>query len=164
MEKTETIIQYARRYSDPPEGVRDSSRAIIVKDGRILLTYEANTGVYMSPGGGIEPGETHEECCVRELREEAGYIVKPTEKFVTVNEYCYETMYISNYFICEITGECERTLTPIEIEHGVTPAWLDLDEAIEIFSHYPEKRTDRASLYLREYTVLTKYKAKRTAK
>ena len=164
MEKAETIIQYARTYSDPPEGVRQASRAIIVKDGKVLLTYETNTDVYMSPGGGVEPGETLEECCVRELSEETGYTIKPTEQFVTVNEYCFETMYISNYFLCEITGECERTLTKIEIEHGVTPVWLDLDEAIEIFSHYPEKRTDRASLYLREYTVLTKFKAERTVK
>ncbi len=164
MSKVETLIQYAKVYSDPPEGVREASRAIIIKDGKILLTYETNTDVYMSPGGGVEPGETLEECCVREIREEAGYTVKPLELFVIINEYCFETLYVSNYFVCEITEKSEQKLTEIEIEHGATPVWLDFDKAIELFSHYPEKREDISSLYLREYTVLTKYKAERITK
>ena len=162
MKKIETLTQYARVYSDPPVGIREASRAIIVKDNKILLTYETNTDVYMSPGGGVEQDETLEECCVRELQEEAGYTVKPLEHFLIINEYCFETVYVSNYFICEITGESERKLTEIEIEHGATPVWLDFDEALEMFSHYPEeKREDIYSLYMREYTVLTKYKSER---
>ena len=48
-------------------------------------------------------------------------------------------------------------LTPTEIDHGVTPEWVDIENAIEIFSHYKEKTPDHESLYLREYTVLNKY-------
>ena len=36
--------------------------------------------------------------------------------------------------------------------------WIDFEKAVEIFSDYPNKREDIASLYLREYTVLNKYK------
>ncbi len=151
------LNQYNSIYSDPPERVRESARAIVVSNGKILLTYETNTDVYMSPGGGVETGETLEECCIRELKEEAGVTVKPTEHFITVNEYSFETLYISNYFICEITGEAEQSLTVIEVEHGVMPQWLDLEQAIEIFSTYPEKRLDIRSLYLREYTVIGHY-------
>ncbi len=158
MEKAKEIInQYNTVYSDPPERVRESARAIAVQNGKILLTYEENTGVFMSPGGGVEDGETLEECCIRELREEAGVKVKPVEHFITINEYSFETLYISNYFICEITGEAEQSLTKIEIEHGVTPKWLKLEEAMKIFSAYPEKRPDIRSLYLREHTVLGRY-------
>lgn len=153
----QTVTQYNTVYSDPPERVRESARAIVVSDGMILLTYEANTGVYMSPGGGVEANETLEECCKRELREEAGVEVKPLQRFITVNEYCFETLYISNYFLCEITGEAEQSLTEIEIEHGARPMWLELDKAIEIFSTYPEKKPDIRSLYLREYTVIGEY-------
>ena len=156
----ETVTQYMEIYSSPPERVREASRAFIVKDGKILLTFEKNTGVYMSPGGGVEPGETLEECCIRELKEESGYVVKPLEHFITINEYSFETLYVSNYFLCEITGECERSLTKIEIEHGVMPVWVDIDEAYEIFSTYPTKPQDHMSLYLREYTVLGKMKGK----
>ncbi len=160
MSKVETVNQYMEVYTDPPEKVRESSRALIIKDGKVLLTYEKNKDVYMSPGGGVEPGETLEACCMRELREEAGYTVKPIKPFITVNEYSFETLYISNYFLCEITGRCEQSLTETEISHGVMPVWLEIDKAVEVFSAYPTKPQDHMSLYLREYTVLNKYKEK----
>ena len=154
MDNIKTVTQYAKIYSAPPERTRSSSRGLIINDGKILLTYETNKDVYMSPGGGVENGETLEECCIRELKEESGYIVNPIKKFITVNEYSFETLYISNYFICETVGECENHLTPTEIEHGVTPRWVELEKALQIFSTYHEKPQDQASLYLREYTVL----------
>lgn len=156
----EIINQYAKTYDMPPEKERIAGRGLVVEDGKILLSYEVNTDVYMTPGGGLENGETLEECCKRELCEEAGYDVLPLEHFLVINEYCFETLYISNYFICKKVGETEQSLTEIEVEHGITPVWIDLDKAIEIFSEYPNKREDIASLYLREYTVLNKLKSK----
>lgn len=157
MENFETINQYARTYSDPPERIRPSARGILVENGKILLSYEKNTDVYMSPGGGLEEGETLEECCAREIREETGLIVEPLKHFITINEYCFETMYKSNYFICKKTGESKPSLTETEIEHGITPVWVSIDEALEIFGAYASKREDIASLYLREFTVISKY-------
>ncbi|MBQ4629887.1 MAG: NUDIX domain-containing protein [Clostridia bacterium] len=154
--QTETIIQKGRVYSDPPERIRPASRGLIICDNKILLTYETETDVYMTPGGGVETGETLEECCVRELREEAGIEVKVIKPFITVNEYSFETLYISNYFLCEIVGKSQQSLTDIEIEHGAVPRWIQMEKAIEIFSHYKEKREDVMSLYLREYTVLNR--------
>ena len=155
----ETLEQYAKTFSDPPEKIREASRAIIVKDGKILLTHELNTSVFMTPGGGLEENETLTECCIRELKEETGYIVNPVKQFLKINEYCFETMYVSNYFICEIEGECKRNLTEIEVEHGAVPEWVDLNTAIAIFGEYEMYREDVASLYLREYTTLNKYLA-----
>ena len=153
----ENINQFAKTFSDPPERTRASSRGLVVENGKILLSYEENTGVYMSPGGGLENGETLEECCIRELQEETGYIINPIKHFVVINEYCFETLYISNYFICERIGVDKQALTEIEIEHGIKPVWIDIDKALEIFGEYDTKREDIASLYLREYTVLKKY-------
>lgn len=153
----ETLIQYAKTYSDPPEKERVASRGLVVENGKLLLSYERNTGVYMSPGGGVEDGETLENCCIRELREETGYDVKPIKHFIVINEYCFETLYISNYFICERVGNSKQALTEIEVEHGITPVWVDLKEALEIFGAYASKREDVASLYLREFTVINKF-------
>lgn len=152
----ETVNQYAKTYSDPPERVRISSRGLLLDGNKILLSHELNTGVYMSPGGGLETGETLEECCIRELREETGYDVKPVKPFLTINEYCFETLYISNYFLCEAVGKSEQSLTETEVEHGITPEWVEISEALRIFGEYNSKREDIGSLYLREYTVLTK--------
>lgn len=157
MDNFETINQYAKTYSDPPERIRPSARGILVENGKILLSYEKNTDVYMSPGGGLEEGETLEECCAREIREETGIEAKPLKHFITINEYCFETMYKSNYFICKKTGESKPSLTETEIEHGITPVWVSIDEALEIFGAYASKREDIASLYLREFTVVSKY-------
>ncbi len=156
----ETIKQFARVYTYPPERVRVGCRGIVVKDNKVLLSYEERTGVYMSPGGGLENGETLEECVARELQEETGFKVKPLEAFLKVKEYAYEVLWENNYFICEIEGECERNLTESEKYNKVSAKWVEIDKAIEIFSDYQSRPTDKASLYLREYTVLKKLRDK----
>lgn len=153
----EILTQYGRTYSDPPERIRHSGRGLVIRDGKILLSYEKNTDVYMSPGGGREQGETLRECCERELREETGFLVEAEEEFLTFNEYSFETLYISHYFPCRVTGESENSLTQTEIDHGMYPVWLEVEKALEIFGTYAQKREDIMSLYLREFTVINKY-------
>ena len=155
----ETIKQFARAYTYPPERVRVGCRGLVVKDNKVLLSWEERKDVYMSPGGGLEGNEALEECVIRELAEEAGFRVEVVKPFVKVKEYAYEVLWENNYFICEIEGECERHLTESEEYNKVKAVWVDMDEAINIFSDYPSKKTDHASLYLREYTILKKLKA-----
>ncbi len=150
------VAQYARTYSDPPERVRVSARGILIKDNKILLSYEKNTDIYMSPGGGLEEGETLAECCARELSEETGYKVNVGEEFITINEYCFETLYVSHYFFCEALEQGETKLTKTEIEHGIEARWIEIEEALKVFGGYDAKREDWRSLYRREFTVLNK--------
>ena len=150
----EIITQYAKTYMDPPERERIGCRALIIKDNKVLLSWEERKNVYMSPGGGVEEGESLKECVVRELCEEAGFKVKPIKHLLRVDEYCFETLWVNNYFLCEIVGECDRHLTESEVYNGVKPVWVDLEKAIQIFGEYESKPEDQASLYLREYTVL----------
>ena len=156
----EIIKQFARAYTYPPERVRVGCRGLVVKDNKVLLSWEERKDVYMSPGGGHEGNETLEECVIRELAEETGFRVKVIKSFVKVKEYAYEVLWENNYFICEIEGECERHLTESEEYNKVKAVWIDIDEAIKIFSDYQSKETDHASLYLREYTILKKLKNK----
>lgn len=153
----EIINQYTEPYCDPPERERAAGRGIVVRDGKLLLTYERNTDVYMTPGGGLEGGESLAACCEREVREESGYEVKALYQFLRINEYTFKTKYISNYFVCEITGEGEPMLTDIEIEHGSMPVWVAIEDAIAIFSTYDTKTPDVRSLYIRELTTINKY-------
>lgn len=53
---------------------RRSARALVMDAGRLLLMRRVRGGViyFVLPGGGIEPGETAEHACRRELREETG--------------------------------------------------------------------------------------------
>jgi ADP-ribose pyrophosphatase YjhB (NUDIX family) len=156
--KIETVTLISEHHSDPPERIRHSGRAIIIKDNKILLSHELNTNIYMSPGGGLEENESLSECCVREVEEETGLIVKTkSDEFITVEEYCFETLYISHYFPCEVIGTGKSALTPTEIDHGITAEWVEIDKALEIFGRYEEMREDWRSLYLREFTVLNRF-------
>ena len=69
---------------------RAGSRAVILRDGMILLSHETVTGWWLVPGGGMENGETSEMCCVREVEEETGYMVRPLQEFLTLYEYYEE--------------------------------------------------------------------------
>ena len=62
---------------------RDGSRAIIIHDGKILLTHESNSGWWLLPGGEIEQGESPADCVIREVEEETGLIVRLTEQYLT---------------------------------------------------------------------------------
>ena len=141
---------------------RAGSRAVVVRDGMILLSHEVNSGWWLVPGGGEEEGETPEECCVREVEEETGLIVKPLQQFLTMYEYYEEYRYISNYFICEVTGKGHMRLTDAEIRRGVEPQWIPLQEAVDIFSRhqsYADVSEEKRGAYLREYTALQEYLA-----
>lgn len=141
---------------------RAGSRAVVVRDGMILLSHEVNSGWWLVPGGGEEEGETPEKCCVREVEEETGLIVKPLQQFLTMYEYYEEYRYISNYFICEVTGKGHMRLTDAEIRRGVEPQWIPLQEAVDIFSRhqsYADVSEEKRGAYLREYTALQEYLA-----
>lgn len=74
--------------------VRDTARALVLdRENRVLLiAYEAVRDVdplrpglrrfWFTPGGGLEPGETHEEALRRELEEEIGVSDAPLGPFV----------------------------------------------------------------------------------
>ena len=158
----ETINQYGEVYSPEPTYIRIGCRAIIIKDNKILLSHEKNTGVYLTPGGGLESGESLEECVMREVCEETGYTVKVIRPFVKVNEHFFAKLFVNNYFVCEITGKGEQALTENEVIHGVEPEWVELERALAVFGSYEcVDNEELAAQYKREFTVLNKFMNKK---
>ena len=139
---------------------RDGSRAIIVQDGNILLTHELNSGWWLLPGGGLEEGETPEECVIREVEEETGYLVRPLRRFLFMSEFYEEYRYSGYFFICEVTGKGQMNLTDVEKRRGVQPEWIPLQDAIDLFSKhesYAEVSEEKRGSYQREYMALREY-------
>ena len=61
--------------------LRPGASAIIFDSSRekILLTRRSDNGRWCLPGGGMDPGESAEETCVREALEETGLQVRVTK-------------------------------------------------------------------------------------
>jgi len=70
-------------YNDPnapkANSVVPSTTAVVVDDkGRIALVHRKDNGLWALPGGGMELGESIEDCAVREVKEETGLDVEIT--------------------------------------------------------------------------------------
>ena len=159
-----TIDIYGDNRFEKYTKIREACRGIIVSEDEILLSYEVNNDQWFIPGGGIEEKESLEICCIREVAEETGYVVDTGERYLTINEYYEEVLWINHYFVCDCIGETERKLTPRETIAGLEARWIPLKEAIEIFSKHQEYATENETKrggYFREYTALSEYLAKK---
>lgn len=136
---------------------RTGCRAVILKDGKILMSYETKNDQWMLPGGGLEENETDEECVIREVAEECGVVIQPSPCLLQIDEYYEDCKWLNKYFLAEVTGETERHLTDREIEVGMEPRWMPLGEILQIFSthaDYDGEDEMRRGMYYREYTAL----------
>ena len=137
---------------------RIGCRAVVIREGRILLSYETVTDQWMIPGGGLEPGEKEQACCIRETAEETGYLIEPSPCLLELDEYYEGCRYVDRYFFGAVTGRCERRLTDREKAVGMEPRWLPVRDALAIFSRhadYADTDEMRRGLYLREHTALS---------
>lgn len=92
------------------------------------------------PSGGREKNETFEECCIREINEETGYIAETLDK-IKIKKGVYEEINISfevHYFLVEIV-EGERIIQdPDHLIYDI--AWKNSDEIKELKLSFPEDR------------------------
>ena len=139
---------------------RVACRGIVVQNGKILVSRETESDLWLIPGGGLENNETLAQCCSREILEETGYLVDPKEKFLVMNEYYEEYKYVSHFFICEIIGKGQQTLTEAERKRGLVPEWIKIQLFLDIVSKHEEyaaTNEEKRGSYLREYTAMTEY-------
>ena len=91
---------------------RPSSRAIIIKDGKIALVYSNKYNYYKFPGGGINESEDKIDALIREVKEEVGLIViknsikeygevKRIQKS-NLNQIFYQENY---YYLCDVEND-----------------------------------------------------------
>jgi 8-oxo-dGTP pyrophosphatase MutT (NUDIX family) len=73
--------------------VRPTSRLLVLdEDDRLLLMMTkapdtSGAARWITPGGGVDPGESHEEAAVRELHEETGQVVAEVGPVVRVDDF-----------------------------------------------------------------------------
>lgn len=99
--------------------------AVIERDGRFLVTRRLEgthlPGYWEFPGGKCDPGETHEVCLARELREELGLDARIGDEILAIEHAYPERTVRLHFYRCEIAGE-PRPLLNQEMR------WVSRDE------------------------------------
>ncbi len=114
--------------------LRPAAYALIVHEGRALLTKMRATGKYHLPGGGIEVGERVAETLIRETREETGIEIEVGELvhfaelffYYDPSQHAYHGLHL--YFVCH-----PRSLSVIQddqVEDGAAgePGWVNVQD------------------------------------
>ena len=147
--------------AERPTKTRRAVRVIMIDDHqRVLLFHDTDPGApgiswWVTPGGGIDPGESETEAAVRELREETGYqageadLIGPLAYRVAVHGYSdqvleqAETFYAMRVpsFEIDISGHTEDEQLTITDHRWGTPAqladpdgWLWPAELVELIT------------------------------
>jgi len=88
--------------------------AIIQKDGKFLITKRLERShlghCWEFPGGKLHPGESLEECAIRECREEIDVEIKPLRKIREVwHNYPEKSVHL-HFFICDLVSGSPRSV------------------------------------------------------
>ncbi|WP_338395529.1 NUDIX hydrolase [Fulvitalea axinellae] len=116
----------------------NSSAAVAVlitdKQGRLLLTrrkFEPHQGMLDLPGGFVDVGETGEEACIREIKEELALDIEKLHYKISVpNEYVYGGVM---YFTLDLTFHAEiKDLNTLKAHDDVVEALFFSPEDINL--------------------------------
>ena len=137
---------------------RDSSRAIIIKDGRVAMVHSLKYDYYKFPGGGIEADETAIEALIRETREEAGLLINPS----AIKEYglvhridkLKEDGTFIHYYLCDVKEETvNQKLDEYEARENFTLEFTEAEKAINT-NRYKDHGPKSRDMIEREAKVL----------
>jgi ADP-ribose pyrophosphatase YjhB (NUDIX family) len=149
----EELLKAERGYPTPKFDVR----AVVPRDGKVLLVKEAADGRWAFPGGWADVGETPAQCTAREVHEETGYSVKPEKLLALFDKSKHghprDVWWIYKaFFLCRLEGGApEPSHETLEIgffgEDEIPPLSLDRttpSQVAKMFVHLrdPERPTD----------------------
>lgn len=104
--------------------------AVIHRDGKLLICQRPKGKrcelLWEFPGGKIEPGETPEECLIRECQEELGIAIKPERLLGTIKNDDTEVTVNIHFFLSSIVSGA-----PACLEHN-NIQWCTMDEIVHL--------------------------------
>lgn len=136
-----------KRYGAPKKECvkyteRAGSYAILLRHGRLLLTYQGGIhNEYQLPGGGIDPGESPLAALHREVLEETGWRISKPHFIGAFRRYAYMPDYdLFAEKICRIyfAFPVRKICDPIEQNHR--EYWCDPQEALSLIKNEGDRR------------------------
>lgn len=130
-----------------------SSRAIVIRAGKVLLMYREKNGeaYYAIPGGKTEPNENLEDTVVREVLEETSINVIPSKflgKFTHTEEEKEQ-----NLFLCEYVSGEPKLGDSVEMEkmskdtkNYYRPEWVSIKNVSNL-----KIRPDPCEIFFKEF-------------
>ncbi len=113
-----------------------AQKALIEKDGKVLISLDTNVENWDLPGGRIHTGENPKEALAREVKEEIGVDIVVGDPFYT--DFAGLNRFLVVYHATLVNPDASFTLAPDEIKEV---RWISKDE-LESFSFWPAyKRT-----------------------
>lgn len=116
-------------------GWRVAAYAIIVHDGKLLMTQSGN-GLWIFPGGGVEESETMADAIVRECLEETGYgvTVSDSQPYYVREQQFYHTREAKFYhsvqlfYTAELKNDSPDTGAMTKHDSQRTVEWISLKD------------------------------------
>lgn len=110
----------------------------------VLQGKQEEEKLWSVPSGGLEEGETLEECCIREVWEETGYEIEVVEKVHEKIGITFGVPVQVHYYIVKIIGGEQKIQDPDGLIYRIE--WKKLEELATIPLSFPE-----------DYNLLQKY-------
>lgn len=134
---------------------RTACRGIIRKDNKYLVVTLKKWDITTFPGGGLEEGETLEECCVREVLEETGIKCQVNYKTISINEYFYDSRWTNVYFLCDFIKDTKMTsFTQEEKDLDMGMSWKTLEELLDNYENNMTLHEHGPNIHNREFIAL----------
>lgn len=154
---TDSIRYKTAFYSKGADKVKKwfgSSGICINEKGQLLMVLQGRPDegkLWSIPSGGKEEDETFEECCMREIEEETGYITEIVKE-IKVKRVKYEELDIAaevHYFVARVVDGQRNIQDPDHLVYDV--AWKGSDELKTLELTFPEDRDLLIEYILRTY-------------
>ena len=119
----------------------EGASCICLHEGKLLMVLQGTPEEekrWSVPSGGLEMGETLEDCAIREVWEETGYVVKIKEKLHIKEGISFGIQFKVQYFSVEIVGGSPIIQDPDGLIYDIR--WVSFEELKLLTLSFPEDR------------------------